>query len=34
MLEAKNLGKNYGSHVALNNLNLTIQPGEIFALLG
>jgi len=34
MLEAKNLGKNYGSHAALNNLNLTIQPGEIFALLG
>jgi ABC-2 type transport system ATP-binding protein len=34
MLEAKNLTKRYGSHTALNNLNLSIQPGEIFALLG
>ena len=34
MLEAKNLTKRYGSHTALNNLNLTIQEGEIFALLG
>ncbi|SEI37138.1 ABC-2 type transport system ATP-binding protein [Dyadobacter koreensis] len=34
MLEAKNLSKSYGSHKALNNLNLTIGPGEIFALLG
>jgi ABC-2 type transport system ATP-binding protein len=34
MLEAKNLTKKYGSHTALNNLNLTIQEGEIFALLG
>ena len=34
MLEAKNLTKKYGSQTALNNLNLTIQEGEIFALLG
>ena len=34
MLEARNLTKRYGSHTALNNLNLSIQPGEIFALLG
>lgn len=34
MLEAKNLTKKYGTHAALNNLNLTIKEGEIFALLG
>jgi len=34
MLEAKNLTKRYGSHTALNNLNLIIKEGEIFALLG
>ena len=34
MLEAKNLTKKYGSQTALNNLNLIIQEGEIFALLG
>ena len=34
MLEAKNLTKRYGSHTALSKLNLTIKPGEIFALLG
>jgi ABC-2 type transport system ATP-binding protein len=34
MLEAKNLTKTYGSLTALNNLNLTIEAGEIFALLG
>ena len=34
MLEAKNLTKKYGTHTALNNLNLTIKEGEIFALLG
>ena len=34
MLEAHNLTKRYGSHTALNNLNLRIQPGETFALLG
>lgn len=34
MLNALNLTKRYGSHTALNNLNLNIRPGEIFALLG
>ncbi|MEO0042026.1 MAG: hypothetical protein RL329_1474 [Bacteroidota bacterium] len=34
MLQAKNLTKKYGEHIALNNLNLTIEAGEIFCLLG
>lgn len=34
MLQAKNLTKTYGTQTALNNLNLTINEGEIFALLG
>lgn len=34
MLEARNLTKKYGNHTALNNLNLSIGQGEIFALLG
>jgi ABC-2 type transport system ATP-binding protein len=34
MLEASNLTKKYGDHIALNNLNLSIESGEIFALLG
>lgn len=34
MLTAKNLTKKYGDHIALHNLNLTIEAGEIFALLG
>jgi ABC-2 type transport system ATP-binding protein len=34
MLEATQLTKKYGDHTALNNLDLSIQPGEIFALLG
>lgn len=34
MLQAKNLTKKYGEHIALNNLNLTIEAGEVFCLLG
>lgn len=34
MLFAENLNKYYGSHQALNNLNLQITKGQIFALLG
>lgn len=34
MLTAHNLTKQYGNYTALNKLNLTIQAGEIFALLG
>jgi ABC-2 type transport system ATP-binding protein len=34
MLEAIDLTKQYGNHTALDKLTLTIQPGEIFCLLG
>ncbi len=34
MLTATNLTKTYGTQTALNQLNLTIETGEIFALLG
>ncbi len=34
MLQATNLTKKYGEHTALNALNLTINQGEIFCLLG
>lgn len=34
MLKAENLTKRYGDLTALNNLDLTIEKGEIFALLG
>ena len=34
MLEAVNLTKKYSSSVALDALNLTIAPGEVFCLLG
>jgi ABC-2 type transport system ATP-binding protein len=34
VLEAIALRKEYGSHVALDSLNLTIAPGEVFCLLG
>jgi ABC-2 type transport system ATP-binding protein len=34
MLIANNLTKKYGEKIALNNLNLNIKTGEVFALLG
>jgi ABC-2 type transport system ATP-binding protein len=34
VLEAVDLSKTYGSNVALDRLNLTIAPGEVFCLLG
>ena len=34
MLEAINLTKMYGEKKALNRLNLTVDKGEIFCLLG
>ena len=34
MLIAENLSKTYGDYKALNNLNLKLSKGEIFALLG
>lgn len=33
-LQANNLTKKYGEHTALKNLNLSINKGEIFCLLG
>ena len=34
MLEAKNLSKSFGAVNALNDLNLSVQEGEILCLLG
>lgn len=34
MLEAIGLSKQYGAHAALTDLNLTIDRGEVFCLLG
>lgn len=34
MLQAVSLTKKYGEHLALNNLNLTVNDGEVFCLLG
>lgn len=34
MLKTKDLTKQYDNQVALDQLNLTVQPGEIFCLLG
>jgi ABC-2 type transport system ATP-binding protein len=34
MLQAIELTKNYQNQIALNKLNLTVKPGEIFCLLG
>lgn len=34
MLQAKGLTKTYGEHTALNSLDLTVERGEIFCLLG
>lgn len=34
MLQTKNLTKKYNGTVALNNLNLSVEKGEIFCLLG
>ncbi|WP_412465605.1 ABC transporter ATP-binding protein [Pedobacter sp. KLB.chiD] len=34
MLQAISLSKNYGTYQALNQLNLTVNAGEVFCLLG
>jgi ABC-2 type transport system ATP-binding protein len=34
MLQARHLSKKYNSVVALDDLTLTVQPGEVFCLLG
>lgn len=33
-LRIRNLGKSFGDHVALVDLNLTLEPGQVLALLG
>jgi len=34
MLHAVNLTKSYNNHLALDQLNLSVEPGEIYCLLG
>jgi ABC-2 type transport system ATP-binding protein len=34
MLQAISLSKHYQGHIALDNLNLQVKPGEVFCLLG
>ena len=34
MIECRNLTKVYGNHVALNNLNLKLSPGDAFGFIG
>ena len=34
ILRTENLTRKYGDHVALNNLNLSIHPGEVFGYIG
>ena len=34
MIEVKNLVKQYGNHVAVDNLSFTVEPGQIYGFLG
>ena len=34
MITAQNLSKSFGAHEALRDVNLTIENGEMFALIG
>jgi ABC-type multidrug transport system ATPase subunit len=34
VIETENLGKRYGDHVAVEDLNLEVRPGEIYGFLG
>ncbi len=34
MLEAKNISKNFGGVMALSNINLTLHPGKVNAIVG
>ena len=34
LIEIKNINKSYGKKQALNNINITIEPGKIYGLLG
>lgn len=34
LIEIKNVSKSYGKKQALNNINITVEPGKIYGLLG
>ncbi|GAB6170517.1 ABC transporter ATP-binding protein [Clostridium carnis] len=34
LLNLKNINKNYGNQLILNNINLTIEPGKIYVIMG
>ena len=34
VLEVRHLTKRYGQHLALDNVNLTIEKGEVYGLIG
>ena len=34
MIEVKNLVKQYGDHIAVDNLSFTVEPGQIYGFLG
>ena len=34
MIEVKNLTKDYGGHLAVNNISFTVNDGEILGFLG
>ena len=34
MIEVKNLVKRYGSHLAVDHLNFTVEKGQIYGFLG
>ena len=34
MIEVKNLVKKYGSHLAVDHLNFTVDTGQIYGFLG
>ena len=33
-IEIKNIVRRFGQHTVLNDVNLSVQPGELLALLG
>lgn len=34
VLEVRHLTKRYGQHLALDNVNLTLEKGEVYGLIG
>lgn len=34
MIEVKHLTKRYGNHIAVNDLNFTIDKGKVYGFLG